>query len=111
MGHYDYFGLPPKLTTDEIDGAIRALSVELWSGFIEPELLSGLPLSKEDNRRAKWAFMVNEPGWSDAAFSLTLVYDEHGTLKLECKMPVSDQGKQWQKEIRKALVKRLWGRE
>ena len=106
MGHYEYSGIPPKIPVENVYAVIRTLSEELWGDHVKPEMLDGIPIGKGDNRLAKWVFHPDEPGWGDAAFSISLIKRD-GSLLLEFKMPVSDEGKQWQRQIRFKLAARL----
>ena len=73
MGHFEYSGIPLGTPVQDVDAAIRHLSEELWGTHIRPETVDGVPIGKDDNRLAKWAFAVDEPGWADAAFSISLI--------------------------------------
>jgi hypothetical protein len=82
MGHFEYSSIPSKTTVMNVDAAIRTVSKKLWNNRISPEMVEGVPVSKNDDHLAKWRFLCSDPGWGDAAFSISLVRNGVA-LKLE----------------------------
>lgn len=106
MGHYSYSRIDPSRTKDDVRAVLSALVGELWPDGMRLEEVKGVPVSREDDREAKWCFHPADPGWGDAAFSISLAR-RGGSLKLEFKTPVSEEGRAWQRQIRHKAAARL----
>jgi hypothetical protein len=102
MGHFVYSALRGSYNKkpDLVEKVLVQVVKELWSDAWV-ERVEGVPIDKGDNRKAKWAVCL--PGWSDAAFALSLLRDG----RLEFKWPPGEDRIKMQRQARMLLVRRL----
>jgi len=104
MGHYSYSPLRQKFTPEQVEAEIKTIVSECLPNVV-PCRTEGVPISRGDDRKAHWHFMLTTwPKDCDAAFSMSLIKPGN---RLKFKLPVSGDGQEAQRALRTRLVMRL----
>lgn len=108
MGYFYYSKLARKPGPEELEENLKRINEKLWGTRYRVDKVEGVPVSRGDNRKAMWAFMLTDKRYAncDAAFSVSLLKGG----QLEFKVPRSSWGQDWedQQKVRRRLV-RLYG--
>lgn len=56
MGYFYYSGISTRITPEALQADIERLNRELWGDKYRVERVDGVPISKGDDRKAKWDF-------------------------------------------------------
>jgi hypothetical protein len=83
VGHFLYTKSPYRQKHKMGQWLKRALQA-LWGDDMQLEMVEGVPISRGDDRRAKWCVVSTKPEWSrsDAVFSVSLLRDGRAEFKL-----------------------------